>query len=63
MGRNLWTNKLLKTCRAIEVSPLYICFRVGYLPEISYWLQLCSLDIKFVSKAYEFLVWDVALFR
>lgn len=62
MGGHLWTSKLLITCRVIKVIPLYICFRVSYLSEISFHLQQCSIHIKFVRMACEFLLWDVALF-
>jgi len=57
-----WANKLLITCRVIKVIQLqlYISFRVSYLFEIFY-LQFCSLHIKFVYMACEFLS-DVALF-
>jgi hypothetical protein len=42
-----WASKLLITCRVIKVIPIYICFSVSYLSEISY-LQLCSVHVKFV---------------
>ena len=61
MGGHLWANKLLITCRVIKVIPLYICFHVSYLSEISFHLQQCSINIKFVCMACEFLLRDVAL--
>ena len=58
MGSHLWASKLLITCRVIKVIP----FHVSYLSEISFHLQLCSILSKFVCMAYEFLLWDFALF-
>jgi hypothetical protein len=61
VGR-LWVNKLLITHRIIKVIALCICFCVSYLSEFPFRLQLCSIHVKFVCIACEFLLWDVALF-
>jgi hypothetical protein len=45
MVGHLWGNNLLITCRVIKVITLYICFRVSYLSEILFHLQLCSIHV------------------